>query len=256
MKKLESSLINMVLVATLGCLIAAGILGSVYNVTKAPIEQAKLLKQQNALKAVLPEGAIIDSEPVTLADHQVYKAYDSNKQLVGIAVETSSDNGYAGTLKVMVGFDQDGQLINYSILESAETPGLGARAEQWFRTNHNKQSVLGLNPGKANFTPTKDGGDVDAITAATITSRAFLGSIRSAYQSYEALSGKDGATEAHTGATPPCDKASEAGDGSKETTAKKTGCGGCDHSGFKGKCSGNVVIPQSAQNSNPQTEKQ
>ncbi len=100
--------------------------------------------------------------------------------------------GFGGEIRVIVGFDTEGKLLNYSVLQHAETPGLGAKMQEWFRTDKNRQSVLGRNLSDGELKVTKDGGDVDAITASTITSRAFLNAVNRAYS---AISGADGLTE-------------------------------------------------------------
>lgn len=177
----------MILVLAGIALFAALTLSSVYSFTKEPIEVAKLAKQQNAIKEVLPAFDHLDA-PVNVTEGNesiiIYKAYDKSNQFIGAAVESSSNNGFNGKIVVMVGFDKEGTIVNYSVLEQKETPGLGTRMVSWFKTDKGHQSIKGLNAGKTNLTVSKDGGDVDAITAATISSRAFLYTIRSAYQAF------------------------------------------------------------------------
>ena len=86
----------------------------------------------------------------------------------------------------------DGKILNYSVLQHAETPGLGAKMQEWFRADKNKQSVLGRTIPDGGLKVTKDGGDVDAITAATISSRAS----RCVNRAYSAFAGVDGLTGA------------------------------------------------------------
>lgn len=187
MAQLESSFKNMVLVLSGIALFAAGTLASVYEFTKGPIEASKTAKQQNAIKEVLPAFDRL-SEPVKIADGAenivVYKAYDAQNNFVGAAVESSSNNGFAGKIVIMVGFDKEGNIVNYSVLEQKETPGLGTKMVDWFKTDKGNQSIIGKNPAIANLTVSKDGGEVDAITASTISSRAFLFSVRNAYQAF------------------------------------------------------------------------
>ncbi len=189
MAQLESSFKNMVLVLSGIALFAAGTLASVYEFTKAPIAASKIAKQQNAIKEVLPAFDHL-GEPVKIADGNenmvVHKAYDSKNEFVGAAVESSSNNGFAGKIVIMVGFDKEGNIVNYSVLEQKETPGLGTKMVDWFKTNKGNQSIIGKNPALANLTVSKDGGEIDAITASTISSRAFLFSIRNAYQAFSA----------------------------------------------------------------------
>ena len=91
-------------------------------------------------------------------------------------------------------YDTEGKLLNYSVLQHAETPGLGAKMQEWFRTDKNRQSVLGRNLSDGELKVTKDGGDVDAITASTITSRAFLNAVNRAYSAFTGADGSTGAT--------------------------------------------------------------
>ena len=180
--KLESNFKNMVLVLTIITLIAAGALGAVYTLTEEPIALSKKLKQENAIKEVLPEHDRI-AEPDTVNDLQIHKAYKADV-FVGAAVESFSKHGFGGEIKIMVGFDKDGNIVNYSVLKQMETPGLGTKMVEWFKTDKNKQDIRGLNPATTNLTVSKDGGDVDAITASTISSRAFLEAVRLAYDVY------------------------------------------------------------------------
>jgi len=196
MAKLQSSLLNMLLSLTIISLVAAGLLAGAYSLTKEPIDAAKAQKQADAIMAVLPQV-----EGLTVADAEeangllIYKAY-AGEELVGAAVK-ASENGFGGEFKLMVGFDAEGTITGFRVLEHQETPGLGSKMQEWFTTAKNRQSVIGVNPGKVNFTVSKDGGDVDAITAATISSRAFLLAVTKAYNAYlsEQLDTTTGATQ-------------------------------------------------------------
>lgn len=183
--KLESNFKNMVLVLTIISLIAAGVLGAVYTVTEEPIAIAKAEKQQAAIQQVLNDFDRLEDE--TVNGLLVHKAYQGDA-FVGAAVE-SETNGFGGKIKIMVGFDKEGNIIDYAILQQSETPGLGTKMVDWFKTNKNNQNIKGKNPEKNKLTVTKDGGEVDAITAATISSRAFLAAVNLAYNAYAANSG-------------------------------------------------------------------
>ena len=178
MAKLESTFKNMVLSLVIISMVAAGALAGVYMLTLGNIEAQKKAKQEAAKQAVL-------------AGHED-----------GIAVETAVD-GFGGTFRVMVGFDQEGNILGYEILEHQETPGLGSHMEHWFK-NADKpgQNIIGRKAGALRVS--KDGGDVDAITAATITSRAFLKAVNQAYAEQFGV-------EAHTGASQlqPAEEAAE-----------------------------------------------
>ena len=128
------------------------------------------------------------------ATYKIYKA-TKDGEFIGAAVESSA-NGFGGALNVLVGFDKDGNIIDYSLLSHAETPGLGSKAADWFKKGQ-KGDITGKNPGKGALVVNKDGGDVDAITASTITTRAFLNAVNNAYAAYSGqnVDGATGATE-------------------------------------------------------------
>ncbi|MDD4528704.1 MAG: RnfABCDGE type electron transport complex subunit G [Bacteroidales bacterium] len=190
MAKLESSLKNMVLSLSVITFIASGLLASSYTLTKEPIAKAQKDKQSNAIKEVLPNKQAIVGEKVEIrlqGKEIPFVIYPSflNEEFVGAAIQTYSNDGYSGKIEIMVGIDKEGTISNYTILTSNETPGLGSKASQWFKTSKNDQDIRGKNPGKVNFTVKKDGGDIDAITASTISSRAFLASIRDAFEAFK-----------------------------------------------------------------------
>ena len=190
MAKLESSLKNMILSLSIISLISSSLLAGIYTVTKEPIAMAQSKKQQDAIKDVLPNKNAKVGEPIEIKlegkeiPFIIYPA-EENGKLVGAAIQTYSTEGYAGTIEVMVGIDEKGNISNYTILSSAETPGLGSKINEWFKSTKQNQTIIGKNPDKVKFEVSKDGGEIDAITASTISSRAFLSSIRDAYQAYK-----------------------------------------------------------------------
>jgi len=175
----------MVVVLSGIALFAAFTLTSVYSLTRDSIESSKNSKQQEAIQAVLPEHDHFDSIPIEMNNGvettRVYKAYDKNNALVGAAVESSSNNGYKGHIDIIVGFNRVGVIVNYVVLDQHETLGLGSRMVDWFKTDIANRSIIGKNASTAHLNVKVDGGEVDAITAATISSRAFLFAIRNAY---------------------------------------------------------------------------
>lgn len=175
-------------------LCSSAVVGGVYEVTKEPITLANKQKKQDAIKQVLvdktaeirePEGFIVGGYTDTLF---VYPSYQGDK-FVGAAIQTYSNEGYGGRIEVMVGIDPNGNIVDYAILEASETPGLGAKVGEWFKMG--KGNILGKNPTDTKFMVTKDGGDVDAITASTITSRAFLSAINVAYTAFDQYQNKN-----------------------------------------------------------------
>lgn len=207
MKKLESSLKNMLLVLTIVSVVAAFLLAYVNNVTSSTIAKINEEALNSGIKSVLGIGAddAIETTEKTVDAYVVYEvSRDGN--WVGTAVKSTDKSGFGGDIVVLVGFDADGNIQGYEVLSHAETPGLGARMGEWFRTattgetkevgvlskiffgnpdpagSHN---IIGRNIGNGELKVTKDGGDIDAITASTITSRAFLNAVNNAYKVYK-----------------------------------------------------------------------
>ena len=206
MKKLESSLTNMVLVLTGVAVIMGGILAYVNHLTEGPLAQQREKTLADGIKTVMVCDDLVVTKTDTLRRNDakgkeqtyiIYQIQDAQNQNLGAAVE-STTGGFGGDLKVLVGFNTEGKILGYTLLEHAETPGLGAKADKWFQRGE-KGDIIGKDP-KEPLTVSKDGGQVDAITASTITSRAFLLAVNNAYNAYKvtpAPDAKTGATELH-----------------------------------------------------------
>lgn len=202
MKKLESSLLNMVLVLTGVAVVMGGILAFVNHLTEGPIAEQKAKALADGIKTVMcvDELQVSQTDTVRQTDAKgkeltyiIYQTKDAQGNDLGAAVE-STTGGFGGDLKVLVGFDAEGKILGYTLLEHAETPGLGAKADKWFQKGE-KGDIIGKTPDEP-LTVSKDGGKVDAITASTITSRAFLLAVNNAYNAY-----KTTPVDAETGAT-------------------------------------------------------
>lgn len=190
----------MLLVLTGVTVVSVALLAWVNELTKEPIAQANAKALNDAVNMVIPG---FDNDPIAEKKMQEvngveYAVYPATKggEYIGAAVEASS-MGFGGELKILVGFDAQGNILNYSLLSHAETPGLGSKADVWFKEG-GKGDITGMNPGESPLAVSKDGGKVDAITASTITSRAFLNAVNSAYA---AFAGQE-QTDSSTGATP------------------------------------------------------
>lgn len=180
-KKLESNLKNMILSLLLISVVMAAALGMVYGVTKGPIERAQKQKEVQAIKDVLPA---FDNDPTlnarTVDGLTVYIAENSGKP-IGCAVKTFTDKAFSGRFDLMVGFRTDGTIHNIVVLDQKETPGLGSKMkEPKFKDQFNSLDISAL-PGQM-IKVKKDGGTIDAITASTITSRAFCDGVQKAYK--------------------------------------------------------------------------
>lgn len=186
MAKTESTFKNMVLSLTLISLGASACLGYVYQMTKAPIELSVLNKKLAAIKQVVPDFNNNPNDemyklPTGEGDSlDVYPAKKDN-DVVGYAINTNTKKGFSGNISLMAGFKPDGTIINITVLEQKETPGLGNKmAEPLFKDQFNDK-----NPSQFKLKVKKDGGPVDAITAATISSRAFCDAVQRAYNALQ-----------------------------------------------------------------------
>ena len=198
MKKLESSLKNMLLVLTGVTIVSVALLAYVNQLTAGPIARAEAQALSDAVNAVVPgfDNDPIAEKKVQTVDGVEYAVYPAmqGETYIGAAVEASA-MGFGGELRVLIGFDAEGNILDYSLLSHSETPGLGSKAADWFKTGH-KGDITGMSPGHAPLAVTKDGGQVDAITASTITTRAFLAAVNAAYAAYAGQETADGATGA------------------------------------------------------------
>lgn len=183
MQKKESTFLNMVLSLLVITLVAGFALGYVNDITLEPKAKAKLAKKVNALKTVLPEfdndavSEVVVVKPESAKDSiEIYPAF-KNGEFVGAAVTGFSEKGYSGLVKIMVGFTPDGHIYNISVLEQKETPGLGTKmkGEKFLKQFRDKD------PSRYDLKVEKDGGEVDALTGATITTRAFTEATQLAY---------------------------------------------------------------------------
>ncbi|MBN1415005.1 MAG: RnfABCDGE type electron transport complex subunit G [Bacteroidales bacterium] len=176
-KKLESTLGNMILSLTLISMVMSAALTFVYLQTKGPIENAARQKEMNAIKQVLPE---FDSDPVAdlrLRDDVTIYPVKNKDVPVGYAIKTYTEKGFSGHIELMAGFMEDGSIYNVTVLQHKETPGLGTKMTDSKFIDQFK----GKDPGSFVLKVKKDGGQVDAITAATISSRAFCDALQRAY---------------------------------------------------------------------------
>ena len=162
----------------------------VYNITEKPIENAKIAKKLAAIQEVVPAFNNVPSNEadVVYIENDSLELYPAKMdgKLVGVAVETFSDKGFSGKIKLMVGLLPDGKINDIRVIEHKETPGLGDKMEK--DKSFFSHQLKGKDPAKYVLKVTKDGGDVDAITAATITSRAFCDAVQRAYDVFKTSS--------------------------------------------------------------------
>lgn len=186
MAKTESTFKNMALSLTFIALAASACLGFVYEFTKGPIELSNLNKKLAAIKQVVPE---FNNNPndemykLPTGDGDSLEVYPAKKDsvIVGYAINTYTKKGFSGNISLMAGFTPDGTIINITVLEHKETPGLGTKmTEPKFKDQFNHK-----HPDQFMIKVKKDGGQVDAITAATISSRAFCDAVQRAYNTLQ-----------------------------------------------------------------------
>ena len=173
--------VKLVAVLSIICAVSAAMLAAVYNVTMGPITEALEIKTATAAAEVMPDGATA-AVKVNIEGEDFFVSRSDCGCVEAVAVKGTSKNGYGGDLKLMVGLTTDKKLIDYQVITSKETAGLGTRiVEPEFKT-----PLIGK-PFNSNWKVKKDGGDFDAVTSATISSRAALECIRDAISKYEGV---------------------------------------------------------------------
>lgn len=199
---IQSSFKNMVVVLSLVCLVSSAVVGGVYALTKEPIDKAQADKENAAIAEVVPQFDNVPKETSLTVkgedlNYNVYIAKKGN-EVVGYAVESSS-TGFGGPIKLIVGFKPDCSIYDIAVVSSSETPGLGDKINK----NKSDFSVQfkGKNPADFKLAVKKDGGDVDAITASTISSRAFTKAVENAYKILQAVLAGTAQVESVNGAT-------------------------------------------------------
>ncbi len=168
------------------CLVCSALLAGVYSLTAEPIAAAAAAKNEAAIKEVLPESAVAIEEVRTVEmEGQTYEynlAYDAQGNTVGCAINVAPV-GFGGPIVIKVGFDVNGNIWNTKVLSQSETPGLGAKCVEPSFADQFK----GFSPSEKKLAVKKDGGDVDAITASTITSRAYADGLALAAQVFQTI---------------------------------------------------------------------
>ncbi len=183
----------MALTLFLVTLVAAAALGFVFEKTKGPIAIAEAKKLNSAIERVAPKfDNIPANEKVTFSSdiegdsihfyiaRKYVRAEDStitDSTIVGYAIESFSKNAFAGKLRLLAGFTLEGKIKNIAVLEHKETPGLGTKMTEPKFANQ----FLGKDPKVFSLKVKKDDGEVQAITASTITSRAYCEAVQRAY---------------------------------------------------------------------------
>lgn len=192
-KQLKSSAFNMVVVLVSVAVFSALVLSCVYQLTLKPIKQAQNARELNAIKEVIygdfANNPFEEGHQI-VTDHgkgkvDLYPARDENGKIIGVAVKTYSNNGFGGRIELMLGLMVDGTINKYKVIKHKETPGLGSKITE----SKFSDQFHGKNPGKKKiFKVKQDGGELDAVTAATISSRAVVDAIKRGYKALNKLS--------------------------------------------------------------------
>ena len=197
---MKSTLLNMVLVLFGITLVASAGVGAVNMLTEGAIAEAEEKAKNAALLAVLPEFESSVTETVEVEDRTavVHTALSADNSVVGYAVEATSPKGFSGDVVLMVGFTPEGTIRNVNVLKQTETPGLGTKMAE--EGNNLIKSVKDVNPADRKLVDghmkvVKDGGSVDALTAATISSRAYTDALDCAWAAYKEVSSRGTAAE-------------------------------------------------------------
>ena len=180
----------MILAMVIVCALSALVLGYVQQITAAPIKAVKDNMELKAISEIIPEK--FDNNPfaertyITTSHKKKLMMYPirRNGKIIALAIKSYTNKGFGGKMEIMVGFTLDGNISGYKLIDHKETPGLGTKVSEKSFADQFK----GLNPSKVNFKVNKDGGDIDAVTAATISSRAVIDAIQRAYDAYSNFS--------------------------------------------------------------------
>mgnify|MGYP001615371230 FL=1 len=167
-----SQLIKFGLILGVICLAATLVLAVAYEVTKPKIEEQRKMEEQNALKSIMPSA---DSFSEKAIDGIEYFEALKGKTIVGYCVRIVG-SGYSGYIRIMAGVDLSGAIQGVAILEHSETPGLGAKINE-IRRDESEPWFLKQFKGK-NARAIAVKRDIDAITGATISSKAVTDAIR------------------------------------------------------------------------------
>jgi len=187
MKPIKSTLFNMVAVLMIVAICSATAIGYVYKITKAPIEEAKNGDVLNAIKELV---GIFDNNPfeektaISGSHVELYPARE-NGAITSVAIKASDNEGFGGKIELIVGILMDGTITGYKVIQQNETPGLGSKVTEPQFSNQ----FVGKNAYTDNLDLKKDGGEIDAVTGATISSHAVVNAVKSAVAAYDKFAG-------------------------------------------------------------------
>ena len=173
--------------------ISAFLLGYVHDKTYLAIQKAKDNQELKAISEVVGE---FDNDPFaekttiyTKGKKHKLAMYPARKdgKLTSVAIKSYSNAGFGGRIEIMTGINVDGSIKSFKVISSNETPGLGSKVDE----PKFKEQLNGFYPYRQILKVKQDGGDVDAVTAATISSRAVLKAIEKAYNAFSNFNSGD-----------------------------------------------------------------
>ena len=193
------NMLKLLLPLTVISAVCAAVLAVVDSFTRLPIANIATLKANRAAQAVMPAGvkALVARPDPADTNVVLFVGYadDTRTKVLGYAVPGTSPNGYAGDIRLMAGLTADRAVITYRVLAANETPGLGAKlGDAAFAAQFAGKPAAALKVKK-------DGGAIDALTGATITSRAVCEALADAVARVDRLEGR--ASAAVPAAPPP-----------------------------------------------------
>ena len=177
----------MIAVLMIIAICSAAAIGYVYKITKAPIDEAK---NNNVLSAIKDLVGVFDNNPfeektaISGSQVELYPAREDGA-IKSVAIKAFNNEGFGGRIELIIGILMDGTITGYKIIEQSETPGLGTKVNE---PKFSKQFV-GKNAYTNNFDLKKDGGEIDAVTGATISSKAVVNAVKSAVAAYNKFAG-------------------------------------------------------------------
>lgn len=187
----DTSLSRLIFVMLIVACGSAALLGFVYEITKEPIQRANDNKELAAISGVILED--FDNNPFkerakipSKNKQEQLTLYPARKdgKIKAFAIKTSTNKAFGGKMELIVGFFLDGTISGYKVINSKETPGLGSKVSD----AKFSEQFIGIKPKKKTFKVKQDGGEIDAVTAATISSRAVIDAIQKAYDAYQKFS--------------------------------------------------------------------
>ncbi|MDF7680835.1 electron transport complex subunit RsxG [Enterobacteriaceae bacterium ESL0689] len=169
---------------------SAGLTAAVNMLTQSPIQQQAANQQRALFSQIIPAHIynndllkscyLVTTPLLGKGQHKIWIARD-NTIPVGVVMEATAPDGYAGAIQLLVAADMKGTILGVRVTEHHETPGLGDKIElrrsDWINQFAGKTVNRSADP---HWAVKKEGGDFDQFTGATITPRAVVNAVKRA----------------------------------------------------------------------------